>query len=141
MWSGSDTYGAIASCYLSPDAIDYLLDNEGRFLWVNYWEELQRWGRYFQWEEKAIAPVKNFDFKASLRARDDKGGVRKTMVDRREEAAGNAKLELRLMAVLVNEGWEKAAEECEQLGLLETAKYFRRMAAEGTFAPESVLWP
>ena len=56
MWPGSDTYGAIASCYLSPDAIDYLLDNEGRFLWVNYWEELQRWGRYFQWEEKAIAP-------------------------------------------------------------------------------------
>ena len=46
-----------------------------------------------------------------------------------------------LMGLLVSEGWIRAAEECEKFGLTGLAKYFRKMAAENAFIPQSVLWP
>lgn len=49
--------------------------------------------------------------------------------------------EAHMMATLVTGGWEGAAEECEKLGFLQTAEYFRKMVAERAFTPESVLWP
>jgi len=49
--------------------------------------------------------------------------------------------EAHVMSILVTGGWGAAAEECERLGLLETAEYFRKMAAEKAFVPESVVWP
>lgn len=46
-----------------------------------------------------------------------------------------------IMGILVMRGWEDAAQEAEKLGFLHTAEYFRKMAAEKAFVPQSVLWP